>query len=242
MTDTPPDDARAGAAEAQMRRALGLHGQTQTRPAPSHSTTTTNGLHPQRRRFVQDGEVPVTVIHRDHRSDDVSGGNQLDAARQAIRTQAAARERAERLLAEAQAAIRDLQTKLAHERLAKDEAIQRADAEKQASEQALQATRMELMAERLARQNAEAIGRAAVEASEVVALANQDAAAVPTVRRPVGRPRKTAAAKPDQAPIRLTHTARKKPAVADDVTGPGKRGRPAKPRSSKPIKWWLQGP
>jgi hypothetical protein len=94
----------------------------------------------------------------------------------------------------------------------------------------------------LARQQAEALGRATVEAREVAIPANQDEPAIATIRRPVGRPRKIAAAKPDQARTRLIPVARKTPAVADDVTVHGKRGRPAKPRASKPIKWWLQGP
>ena len=48
---------------------------------------------PHRRRFVRDGEVPVTVVHRDH--DDGAGINRIDAARQALREQIAAREQAE---------------------------------------------------------------------------------------------------------------------------------------------------
>ena len=219
-----------------MRRALGLQDDNQTRSAPGHPTTTTVRSHPQKRRFVQDGEVPVTVIHRDHRPDEASGTNQLEQARQAIRAQAAARERAERLLADAQAAVRDLQTKLAHERLAKDEAVQRAEAEKQASEQALQSVRAELEAERLARLNAETTVKSAVEAREVVVPASPDEAAVVVVRRPVGRPRKVAIAKPDPAPTTPGVSARRH----------AKPGRPAKlrvakePRGSKPIKWWLQ--
>ena len=61
------------------------------------------------RRFARDGEVPVTVIHRDH--DEIGGGtNTLDAAQAALREQIEAREHAETLLREAQATIRDLQT------------------------------------------------------------------------------------------------------------------------------------
>src|ERR1700719_2547288 len=116
MTDSPSDDARLRATETQMRHALGLHGH-----APKRSTT--GGSQPHRHRFVRDGEVPVTVIRRDHQPDGEHGANQLDAARQAIRSEAA-KERAERQLAEAQAMIRDLQTKLGHERLAKAEALE----------------------------------------------------------------------------------------------------------------------
>jgi len=132
-----------------------LHGDTPRQSATDHSTTTTAGSHPQRRRFVRDGEVPVTVINRDHRQDDATGANQLDAARQAIRAQATAREHAERLLEQAQATIRDLQTKAAHAILAKDEAIERAETVKQTVEHALGTVRAELAAERQARQRAE---------------------------------------------------------------------------------------
>jgi hypothetical protein len=93
-----------------MRRALGLHGDT---PASDRPATLTIGSQPQRRRFVRDGEVPVTVIHRDHRVDGEPSINQLDVARQAIRAEAAARELAERSLNEARITIRDLQTKVA---------------------------------------------------------------------------------------------------------------------------------
>ena len=153
MTDSLSDDERLRATEAQMRRALGLHNTSQTQAIPLPATPSASASHPQRRRFVRDGEVPVSVIHRDQ--GDASGTNALEAARQALREQVAAREHAEHLLQEAQATIHDLQTKLAHERLARDEAIQRADSEKQVVEQALQSVREELAAERAGRQKAE---------------------------------------------------------------------------------------
>jgi hypothetical protein len=143
MTDSPPDDARLRAAEKQMRHALGLRGD-----APSRSST--SGPQSQRRKYVRDGEVPVTVLRRDQQRDGEHGANQLDAARQAIRSEAAAKERAERLLEEAQATIRDLQTKLGHERLAKDEAreaVRRLETETRVATQALQTAEAELAAE-----------------------------------------------------------------------------------------------
>ena len=108
---------------------------------------------PQRRRFARDGEVPVSMIHRDQ--DEAPGTNKLDATRQALREQIEAREHAEHLLQKTEATIRDLQTNLAHERLARDEAIQRADSEKQVVEQALQRVQDELAIERDRRQKAE---------------------------------------------------------------------------------------
>ena len=64
-------------------------------------------------------------------------------------------ERAERMLTEAQNAICDLQTKLAHERLGKDEvleAVRRVEADKAAVERTLQTARDELVAQRDVRQ------------------------------------------------------------------------------------------
>ena len=95
--------------------------------------------HPYRRRFVRDGEVPVTLVHREH--DDGAGINRIDAARQALREQVAAREQAEHLLQEARTTIQTLETKLAHERIGRDEALRRLEDE--------------LAAERTTRQQAE---------------------------------------------------------------------------------------
>jgi len=137
-----------------MRRALGLGSEGPTQPAPMASPPTpAMGLHPQRRRFVRDGEV--VVQHKEHSAAGETGTNQLAAARQALREQFAAREEAERALAEVQSTIRDLQTKLAHERLARDETVNRAEAARQAAEQALQAVREELESERARRLQAE---------------------------------------------------------------------------------------
>ena len=64
-----------------MRHSLGLRSDLSVRPANDRPTNPTIGTHSQRRRFVRDGEVPVTVIRRDHQPDDEHGTNQLDAAR-----------------------------------------------------------------------------------------------------------------------------------------------------------------
>jgi hypothetical protein len=76
------------------------------RPAGSNGAARSH-----RHRFVRYGEVPVTVVHRDH--DDGAGINRIDAARQALREQVAAREQAEHLLQEARMTIQTLETKLA---------------------------------------------------------------------------------------------------------------------------------
>jgi hypothetical protein len=139
MSDSAADELRLRATEEQMRRALGLREGSSSAPQNAPPATPPGAPHPYRRRFVRGGEVPVTVVHRDH--DDGAGINRIDAARQALSEQVAAREQAEHLLQEARATIQTLETKLAHERIGKDEALRRlAD---------------ELAAERTARQRAE---------------------------------------------------------------------------------------
>ncbi len=136
-----------------MRRALGLGGDGPPQPTSNPTPPPSGGLHPQRRRFVRDGEV--VVQHREHSAAGETGTNQLAAARQALREQIAAREEVERSLGDAQNLIRDLQTKLAHERLARDEAVNRVEAARQAAEQALEAAKEELEIEHARRQESE---------------------------------------------------------------------------------------
>ena len=162
MSDSPPDDERAASTEAQMRRALGLD---RNPPAPTERAPPISKLGdphaPRRRQFVRDGDVPVTVIHR-HQNPNTDSTNQLDAARQAIRSQAAARERAERLLEQTQATVRDLQTKLAHAHLDKDaaqEAVRSVTVARDTTERILTATEKALAAEKAARDRLERLLR-----------------------------------------------------------------------------------
>jgi len=160
MTDDP-SDARLGAAELQMRRALGLGRETSPVSQVTHSPNASNGPH-QRRHFARDGDVPVTIVHSD------SGGRlqQLDTARQALRQQTAAREEAERALADARNTIHDLETKLGHERLARDEVMQRVNAERLQFEEALNAAQEEQAADRARRMAAEREREEAVVATQ----------------------------------------------------------------------------
>ena len=130
-----------------MRRALGMLG-TAPRPAqPAGSPerraaagyTASNshaGSHPggqgspRRHRFVQDGEVPVTVVRPRadgapdlSRAAAVSPVNRLEAVQESLAAEQAARATAERALEEAQATIRALQTRMSHLELARDEAL-----------------------------------------------------------------------------------------------------------------------
>jgi hypothetical protein len=236
MNDSEPDDARLRSAEVQMRRALGLRSDA---PASDvhHPAPVTNGSHPPRRRFVHDGEVPVTVVRRDHHHDGDVGTNQLEAARQVIRSQAAAKERAERSLEEAQVANRDLQTKLAHERLAKAEAleaIQRLESDRQALQQTLQSVQAELAAERVARQGTEEKLRAAVAERQEAArrLREMEARAAPV--EPAAE-RKVA--------IKAPRTARPVTSEIVDLGVKPRRGRPPKvvAEESDIVEWWKPG-
>jgi hypothetical protein len=130
-TAPPMDDA-----EQQMRKALGLYGDS-PRPRPENERADPaqragggfmQGVH--RRRFVQDGEVPVTVVRRDGPDAAHQGGGQasptssrLQRVEAALAAETSGRERAERALHEVQAALQALQTKMGHNDLAKDEAV-----------------------------------------------------------------------------------------------------------------------
>lgn len=230
------DDVRLRAAEAQMRHALGLDGQPQPprpdeqppSPGPAHDRLS---LHRPPRRFVKDGEVPVTVVRRTHPVEGVASiapaqSNQLEAARQTIRSQAAATERAERALTDAQTAVRDLRTKLAHERMAKEEAYQtvrRLEAERDAALSSVQTLRMELATERVGREKLEQELHKAVEARQAAETAQE------MPHRPRGRPRKVVAPVDPLAPPRKRGRPRKIiPLSTEPPPPPRKRGRPRK--------------
>jgi hypothetical protein len=273
--DETSDDMRLRAEEAQMRHALGLDGQTQApraedQPPPSGPASDRLTLHRPPRRFVKDGEVPVTVVRRTHQFEAAASvapaaANQLEAARQTIRSQAVATERAERALNEAQATIRDLRTKLAHERMAKDEAFQtvrRLEAERDAAASAMQALRMEVATERVGREKLGQELRQAQEARRVAegltqrpprprgrprkeVVAPADPLAVPRKR---GRPRKVVAVTTEPPAIPRKRGRPRKVQVAEQAAldlpmanAPGRVGRPPKVREPKPVKWWVRG-
>ncbi len=123
-------------AEAQMRRALGLFGEgARNRPDADRQEPAARsggfaqagfpqgGVH--RRRFVQDGEIPVTVVRRDAPDAMAQGptSSRLQRTEAALTAETAARDRAERGLQETQAALQALQTKIGHNELAKNEAV-----------------------------------------------------------------------------------------------------------------------
>lgn len=239
----PMDDA-----EQQMRRALGLYGDAprprpegeRSEPAQRAGGGFMQGVH--RRRFVQDGEVPVTVVRRDIPDAAHPAGGQaaptssrLQRVESALAAETSARERAERALHEAQAAVQALQTKIGHNDLAKNEAIAAGrrhleeivalkeelaaraerllEAETRASdiEEDMRVMRAELTEERRARKLAERLLREAAEEPEPVA--SYEIAATPSPRDQIERI-------------------------------PARRGRPptvhAEPEvEPEPVKWWL---
>lgn len=230
-----------------MRHALGLDGQTPAPSSPEHRPAENRpaehavaptlssdrlSLHRPPRRFVKDGEVQVTMVRRTHPSEAAAGlgpaaHSQLESARQTIRSQAVATERAERALADAQNAIRDVRTKLAHERLAKDEALQalrRVEAERDAAQVTIQAMRIEVATERVGREKLEQELRRVLEARDA------KKAQVDGQPKRRGRPPKI---RPLQVPVPQTDI----PQVAGDsimadgaepIVVPRKRGRPRK--------------
>ena len=115
-------------AEARMRRALGLDGQSsapRSTPARTADTGVTPGRH--RHRFVSDGDVPVVMVQS---RPDQQTSSRLDSGAAALQSEKDARQRAERALATAQASVRELQARLAHTQttlahvsLARDEAV-----------------------------------------------------------------------------------------------------------------------
>jgi hypothetical protein len=253
-------------AESQMRKALGLLGEGQRNRPDAERTEQPNrmgdrfngGLH--RRRFVQDGDIPVTVLRRDqgHEAPAQRGAtptlaptsSRLQRTEAALAAETAAREKAERSFAETQIIARDLQTKVGHAELAKNEAIEallreresigqlRADAQawEERLQEALEQTRAaehaaascqeQLADERNARKAAEKAARAAEIARD---SAEQ---LVRTLSEETPAPRRA----------ETTRRPRVDPeVVVATAATPSRRHRaPETPASEpEPVKWWL---
>ncbi len=237
------------AAEARMRRALGLDGEQLRSRAPQERVDS-----PQRpadrfstpghkRRFVHDGEVPVTLVHGlvSGRRDQVDGNgtrggtngqptNRLEVAEAALAAEIATRERAERALAEAQAAVHDLRTKLGHADLARQEAVETLRRERESIAEVRAALQEADAQASTARQAQESAERALAELRERRTAQPVDVTEEPPRPR---RGRKPRAEKMAAADVVATPVAPRK--------GPGRpRKNPAAPaREPKPIRWWL---
>jgi hypothetical protein len=180
--------------EARMRQALGL------RNGPSNG-----GAVPQRRegeqrgrRFVKDGDVPVVLVNsgpREISADHAQPTSRIAAAETMARNERAAREQAERALADANTAVQHLRTQLVHSEMAHREALAAERATRERLEQALRdATEARTAAEaRVIELSAAA--RVRRPRPEIVASSERPGNdLVDAPRRPRGRPRKVVAA------------------------------------------------
>jgi hypothetical protein len=260
---SPSADAAPGDdAESQMRKALGLLGDgPRHRPDQQERSEQPNrmaerfggsGLH--RRRFVQDGDIPVTVLRREpaHEAPAQRGpaanmaptSSRLQRTEAALAAETAAREKAERALQESQAVARDLQTKIGHADLARNEAVETLRREREAVAQMraesqmwgaqLQEARAQIVAaeeaavicqeqldeERLARKAAEKALRAAEAAREaaeqLIRSLSEEAPSPQPTRRVRQEPEVAAAVRRQRAP---------------DIA--------AVEPEPEPVKWWL---
>ena len=208
-----------------------------------------------RRRFVQDGDIPVTIVRREHSADMLArpaaatpSSSRLQRTEAALAAETAARERAERALAEAHAVVRDLQTKLGHAALAKDEAaaalrrereefaslkdsvaeqtahVEEAESRAQAAEQALGKIEDELASERSARKAAERSLKQAIADKEAAERLVLDLSSAPD---------------PDPAPV-IIPARRIQPVQAAPRRAKVAKVFVAEPESEpEPVKWWL---
>jgi len=248
-----------------MRKALGLLGDSQ-RHRPDAERTDQSGRAPDRfngglhrRRFVQDGDVPVTVLRREpgyeapaHRSAAAvaaPSSSRLQRTEAALAAETAARERAERALAEVQSSARDLQTKIGHAELAKNEAIEASQREREAT--AGLRTEMEALDMRLreAGARADAAEKAANEHQSLLAEGRH-------ARRTLEKTLSAAEAARDAAEKLVVSLSDSTPTssrgddrparrrvVNEPAVAPARRGRPplvaATEAEPEPVKWWL---
>jgi hypothetical protein len=255
----------ADEAESQMRKALGLLGESprhrpdaeRTEQPVRLSDRFNGGLH--RRRFVQDGDIPVTVLRREqghevpaHRgvaSPPAPTSSRLQRTEAALAAETAAREKAERSLGETQSVVRDLQTKIGHAELAKNEAIEALHREREAIAE-LRAEG-ESWEERLheAQEQARAAERNAHACQEQLAEERHARKAAEKSLRGAEDARETAEqlvralSEETPAPRRVAEPTRRARVVAEPevVAVTARRGRPpeAAVAEPEPVKWWL---
>src|ERR1019366_351118 len=210
-TNPNPDQTplQTGDAESKMRRNLGLDGGTANGSPPSQSNDPLKAARQairsqvtareyterqlaQAQGAIQDLRTKLRHVHQERESA-IAGAQSamtardtaernMRAAETALATERATRTRTEGMLRDAAATIRDLREKLA------------------TANQTIHTMRAELAAERLARPNADDTALPPIAVQETVVATVRDAA-VPVIRRPVGRPRKTAIAETAKAPI-----------------------------------------
>ena len=245
----PSEIESLASAETRMRHALGsakdLHGGARRprtepqQPTPeARSPNRTSGERP-RKRFVQDGDVPITIVNRQgHRGSGVltvPPVSRIGVIQEPLANERAARERVERTLQEALTTIHDLQTKRGHAELARQEASESAQMEREATEVLLadyqeREIRLndELAAERSLRIVAEAALQKAILARDY-AVRDLRSALVkkPDAQRQLAAPKDSF---PEDAATALV-------APSAKATRKPKMARPQ--REPQPVKWWL---
>jgi hypothetical protein len=199
LTQTPAssdplslDTSLLQAAEARMRRALGLEGGA---PRPRPQERAENPARPaerftpgHKRRFVQDGEVPVTVVGGRRDAAAESGASRLEAVEAALNAEQAARQQAERTLAETQSQLHDVQTKLGHAEIARSE-LQSALRREQETIAALRTELLQAQEERAAVLSAAKAARARPRPPAEDPESETGSDALPSPRRRAGRTR-----------------------------------------------------
>jgi hypothetical protein len=229
-----------------MRLALGLG----TRPTNPGQTPSTSSPPPashdsgrQRRRFAQDGDVPVVMLHRG-RDSEPGGENKLAALTADLREERAARLKSDRALDEANLLINSLKTKLKHTEMTLEETLRR-EGEARAQLDAL------LVTEREARQQAET--RAAEAALAVTVLERKIEAAAAAAKTAAPAPVAPVAVPPtpdlfgeETAPPVASASPKRRPgrkAAAQDEPAPAAVAphpqRAEEDEDDKPIEWWL---
>lgn len=215
-----------------MRRALGLEGEQPRPPVAPTGVERVPVLNRPKRRFVADGEIPV-VHGRLQRRDEAGGPqatpapNRVEVAEATARFERDAREKAERSLAEAQATVHDLQTRLGHAQLAETEAQKALEAERAAAEALRAALREAEEQAAAARAGREVVEQKLQAALAAAAEARQDRSEpetnAPTIPRRRGRPRKVATTPP---------ASRQRAGAVKTVA--------ASAPEAKPVRWWLK--
>jgi hypothetical protein len=235
MSQPPNEESRLRAAEAQMRRALGLDGRLTSEHDTRSPSPAPTGTHHTPRRFVRDGDIQVAVVQRSQENGTAT--NRLAAVQQALAEQTEARDQVERFLQEAQATIKELQTKLAHERMANDESVRRAEDGRQAILDALQTAQKELEFQRQARWQAEQERDEAIAARQEVE--ERLLAATPAVEAPK-LSRRAVRGKSDETGKADTLAPMAPPVAAQQR---GRRGRSPKVKESgdEVVEWWKPG-
>jgi len=234
-----------------MRLALGLG----TRPANTGQAAATSSpaqaSHDsvrQRRRFAQDGDVPVVILHRG-RDSEAGGENKLAALSAELREERAARAKSERALDEANQLISSLKTQLKHTEMTLEEKLRR-ESEFRAQADALLAT------ERQARQQAETKAAEAALSLSMLERKIEAASKSTGTQPPMVEPAAPAptpdlfgnvdsgTALPASAKRRMSRKTGVPPeertvAAPKPQPAPKQDVEPADDEEDKPIEWWL---